>query len=65
MGYDYTCDANLVEDCRRHDDVPAIAGQFREAAWLTDDFGGLAQDLGYDLHDTITICPECALAILR
>lgn len=63
MGYDYTCDARL-EGCDRGGDVPAIAGQFRESTWITTDFGALAQDAGHDLHDTITICPSCALQIL-
>lgn len=64
MGYDYTCDAGVAPDCMGGGDVPALAGQFREQPWLTDDFGGLMQDHGYDLHDTITICPACTLKIL-
>lgn len=64
MGYDYTCDARIGDVCDRGGDVPAIAGQFREATWLTDEFGALMQDRGYDLHDTITICPSCALELL-
>lgn len=62
MAYNYECDARL-DDCDRGGDVPAVAGQFREATWLTDDFGGLMQEADYDLHDTITICPSCALEI--
>jgi len=63
MPYDYECDAQL-DGCQRGGDVPAIAGQFREATWLTENFGGLMQDAGYELHQTITICPTCALQIL-
>lgn len=63
MPYNYECDAAL-EGCDHGGDVPAIAGQFREATWLTDAFGGRMQDAGYELHDTITICPSCAEEIL-
>ena len=64
MGYDYTCDAQLEGVCERGGNVPALAGQFREATWLTDDFGARMQDRGYDLHDTIAICPGCAFELL-
>lgn len=63
MSYDYTCDAGF-EGCDRGGDVPAIAGQFREVTWLTDEFGGRMQDAGYELHDAVTICPSCALELL-
>lgn len=64
MGYDYSCDARVADDCVRSGDVPAIAGQFREKPWLADDFGALMQEADYQLHDTITICPACTLRIL-
>lgn len=64
MGYDYECDIRLEGVCEGGGDVPAIAGQFREATWLTDDFGALMQDAGYELHDAVTICPSCALELL-
>lgn len=64
MSYDYTCDAQIKNVCERGGDVPAIAGQFREATWLTDTFGARMQDAGYELGDAITICPSCTLRIL-
>mgnify|MGYP006296935651 CR=1 FL=1 len=63
MGYNYECDARIEEVCEGGGDVPALAGQFREATWLSDEFGGRMQDRGYDLHDTITLCPSCTLEI--
>ncbi|WP_135827313.1 hypothetical protein [Halorussus halobius] len=63
MGYDYTCDAQL-DGCERGGDRPALAGQFRKSIWLTDDFGGRMQDKGYELGDTITICPSCVEELL-
>jgi hypothetical protein len=64
MGYDYTCDAQLDDVCEGGGDRPALAGQFRKATWLSEDFGGRMQDRGYELGDTITICPSCTENIL-
>lgn len=64
MGYDYTCDVRLNDNCDLGGDRPAVAGQFRKQTWLTDDFGGRMQDMGYELGDTITICPSCAMELL-
>jgi hypothetical protein len=64
MSYDYTCDVQIKGVCDRGGDVPALAAQFRESTWLTDEFGGRMQDKGYSLHDTITLCPSCTLEIL-
>lgn len=64
MAYDYTCDAGVADDCALAGDVPALAGQFREQPWLTQEFGGIMQNADYQLNDTITICPACTLRIL-
>jgi hypothetical protein len=64
MGYDYTCDAQIADRCVGDGDVPGLAGQFREQSWLTGEFGGRMQDRGYELHDTITICPHCTFELL-
>lgn len=64
MSYDYECDAQIKGVCERGGDVPAIAGQFREATWLTEDFGARMQDAGFELHDAVTICPGCAHELL-
>lgn len=64
MGYDYECDAQIDGVCDIGGDVPGLAAQFREATWLNDKFGGLMQDRGYTLNDTITVCPSCTLEIL-
>lgn len=63
MGYDYSCDARL-DGCDRQGDVPALAAQFRETTWLTEEFGARMQERGYELHDTITICPSCTEQLL-
>ena len=63
MSYDYTCDAQL-DDCEIGGDVPGLAGQFRETPWLDEPFGARMQERGYELSDTVTICPTCARQLL-
>lgn len=63
MPYDYNCDAEL-DGCEGGGDVPGLAGQFREGSWLDREFGGIMQSEGYELNDTITICPSCTHRIL-
>ena len=64
MSDNYECDIKIKGICDRSGEVPALAGQFREATWITEDFGALMQDAGYELHDTVTICPSCAYELL-
>jgi len=65
MGYDYHCDVRLDDVCEIGGDYPALAGQFRKATWLSEEFGGRMQEMGYELGDTVTICPSCAEEVLH
>lgn len=60
MPYDYTCDR-----CDTEGTTPAIMGQFAEQVWMSTEFGGLMQDRGYELGDTVTLCPTCSREILK
>jgi len=59
MGYDYTCDK-----CSHHGEDPGFLATFNKRTWTTTPFGEFMQAQGYELGDTITICPECVRKIL-
>ncbi|SEH60603.1 hypothetical protein SAMN05192561_11219 [Halopenitus malekzadehii] len=60
MGYDYTCD-----ECGEPGEHPGLLGSFNKRTWTTTPFGERLQALGYELGDTITLCPECTHRLLR
>jgi hypothetical protein len=60
MGYTYTCNG-----CGDPGETPALMGQFNKGTWLDEEFGDRMQSKGYELGDTVTICPTCALDFLE
>lgn len=59
MTYTAECD-----DCGDTVDEPGLLGQFREDTWMGTDWGDRFAQLGYELGDTITLCPDCTYALL-
>lgn len=62
MGYHATCDAG---DCNRAVEAPLLLGQFNPDTVRTTQVGGILSNMGYSEGDTITLCPECTLDLLR
>lgn len=60
MGYTYTCNG-----CGADGDTPALMGQFNKETWLNTTLGDRLQSRGYELGDTVTICPDCAIDVLE
>lgn len=61
MGYNATCDGN----CGKTVEAPLLLGQFNPEAVRTTQIGGVLSNMGYSEGDTITLCPECTLEVLR
>jgi len=60
MGYTYTCSG-----CDSTGDTPALMGQFNKETWFDTPFGDRIQSKGYELGDTITLCPTCTYEFLE
>lgn len=60
MGYEFTCD-----DCGHPGEAPALMGQFSERVWMTTELGDRLKSHGYELGDTVTLCEDCTLELLR
>lgn len=60
MGYEYDCDS-----CDHSGEYPMLMGQFSERVYASHPMGDQLKALGYDLGDTITLCPQCTYELLE
>ena len=60
MGYEYDCDS-----CGQEGDYPMLMGQFSERVFTSTPMGDNLKAMGYDLGETITLCPDCTYELLR
>ena len=67
MSYGYTCDSQESPECEGDypDQRPMLMGQLHEYQFKSTKVGGHLKNEGYSPHQTITICPVCALSLLR
>lgn len=60
MVYEYDCDG-----CDTQGDYPMLMGQFSERVYTSTPRGDELNAMGYDLGDTITLCPDCTYDLLN
>lgn len=59
MVYEYDCDG-----CDESGQYPMLMGQFSERMFTSSPMGDQLKGIGYDLGDTITLCPSCTYEVL-